>query len=678
MNRLTWSRATIVLFAFFGLAVLQASPLSLHLSSQLTGPPSGDAGVYVWNTWVFRHELVDNGAWPLKTNSIFFGDDPANLVHHNYTLFANLLAVPLQTVAGVVASFNLTYLINITLAGFGMFLLARRVTTRDTEAWLAGALFACCGFMVGRSFGHFSLIAAAPLPFFVWCLIQCWERRRTRDALALGLVSAWSITADPYYAVYCLMLGVGFLVSRAVTITPALSRIRVWKRALTLCTVLAAIPVAGLLLTGGGMMQTGPWEISVRSLYTPVLILTFVICLRALVMFRIQRSREPWPQWVTATWLVTVAVASAGALAAPVLSALAFGEAMDAAPILWRSGPQGADLLALVLPHAEHPLMPQVVRTALAQHPGGLIEQSASLSIVALLVIGLAWWRTSWRPSMRWFAAAMVFALMTMGPFIHVAGVNTYIPTPWTLLRYLPVISDARMPSRMAIVATMAVAMLFAAALSTWTSRAGKARPWVLVAVAMLLCVDLFPAPRRLYSAGVPEIYQRIAQDPRPVSVLELPIGVRDGLASLGNFTALAQFFQTVHEKRLIGGYLSRTTPRRREFHISHPVLGPLIALSGNMPVTLAQRLETQAAAAAFVREVDLGYVVINHRDASPALEQFAVDVFKLTRVQGDRDLSLYVPFGAAGTEATQQPRPGGGHEGQNPAKRAHDGGAGR
>ena len=131
MHRLTWPRATIVLFAFFGLALLQAWPLPLYLSSQLTGPPSGDTGVYVWNTWVFRHELVDNGAWPLWTSSIFAGDEPANLGHHNYTLFANLLAVPLQIVFDVVASFNLIYLINIALAGFGMFLLARRVTTHD-------------------------------------------------------------------------------------------------------------------------------------------------------------------------------------------------------------------------------------------------------------------------------------------------------------------------------------------------------------------------------------------------------------------------------------------------------------------------------------------------------------------------------------------------------------------
>ncbi len=666
------------MFAFFVLALLQAWPLPLYLSTHLTGPPSGDTGVYVWNTWVFRHELVDNGAWPLWTHSIFTGDEPANLGHHNYTLFANLLAVPLQSVTGVVASFNLVYLINITLAGFGMFLLARRVTTRDTDAWLAGALFACSGFMVGRSLGHFSLVAAAPLPFFVLGLIRCWEQRRTRDALALGLVAAWSITADPYYAVYCLMLGTGFLVSHAVTIRPALSRARGWQRALTISAGLAAVPVVGRLITGGGVFHTGPWEISVRSLYTPVLILTLLVCLRALLMLRIERTHEPWPRWITATWLGVVAVASAGLLAAPVLSAQVFGEAMDAAPILWRSGPQGADLLALLLPHAAHPLMPDSVRASLALHPGGLIEQSASLSIVALLVIGLAWWRTSWRPSLRWSVAAVAFGLMTMGPFIHVVGMNTYIPTPWTLLRYLPVISDARMPSRMAIVATMAVAMLFAAALSAWTTRAGKARSWVLLTVAVLLAVDLWPAPRLLFSAGVPAIYDRIAQDPRPVSVLTLPTGVRDGLASLGNFTAHEQFFQTVHGKRLIGGYLSRTTPRRRESHISHPVLGALVALSGNQPVTQAQQLAARAAAADFVREVDLGYVVINHRDASPELARFAIDVFQLTPVQGDADLSLYVPFGPVRADVGPQPRPGGGHEGQNRAKRADDGGAGR
>ena len=44
--------------------------------------------------------------------------------------------------------------------------------------------------------------------------------------------------------------------------------------------------------------------------------------------------------------------------------------------------------------------------------------------------------------------------------------------------------------------------------------------------------------------------------------VLNLPFGFRDGEWSQGDFSAATQFFQTVHEKPLIGGYLSRISPR--------------------------------------------------------------------------------------------------------------------
>lgn len=656
MRRLTWARATIVFASFFVLALLQAWPLPLHLSTHLTGPPSGDTGVYVWNTWVFRHELLEHGAWPFRTSEIFVGDRAANLTHHNYTLFANLLVLPIRLFAGVVASFNLVYFLNITLAAFGMFLLARRVTARDAEAWLAGALFACSAFMIGRSTGHFSLVAAAPLPFFVLCLTRCWEYRRTTDALLLGLAAAWSVTADPYYAMYCLMLAAGFLLSHAFAISPASSRARGWKRAATVLAILAAGVVVGRLITGGGVWRAGAFEISVRSLYTPVLLLTAALAVRMVLALRVQWSHESWPRWTTCARLTAVALVSAGFITSPVLSAYALGDAMDAPPVLWRSGPQGADLLAMILPHWSHPLMPSSLISSFARHPGGLIEQSASLSLVALAVIGVAIWRTTWRPSLRWSVAAVAFALMTMGPFVHVAGINTHIPTPWTLARYVPLISEARMPSRMAVVATMAVAMLFAAALGSLTSRAPKGRPWMLLAAAVLLWVDLWPAPRTLYAAVVPSIYQQIASDPRPVSVLPLPTGVLDGLGAEGSFTAHAQFFQTIHGKPIVGGYLSRTTPRRREAHAAHPLLGPLVALSANQPITEAQWAGARIAAPGFVKDVNLGYVVINHERASPELERFARDVLGLTRLRRDANRSLYAPFGtktsSAGSEA--------------------------
>ena len=81
----------------------------------------------------------------------------------------------------------------------------------------------------------------------------------------------------------------------------------------------------------------------------------------------------------------------------------------------------------------------------------------------------------------------------------------------------------------------------------------------------MLLVFELWPAPRTLYSAEISPIYDRIAADPRPVRVLALPFGVRDGTWETGNFRPRSLYNQTRHGKPLIGGYLSRVSPRRVE-----------------------------------------------------------------------------------------------------------------
>ena len=69
-------------------------------------------------------------------------------------------------------------------------------------------------------------------------------------------------------------------------------------------------------------------------------------------------------------------------------------------------------------------------------------------------------------PSRWWTALAITFGALALGPFVHVAGANTYIPGPWALLRYVPVLGLARTPARFSVVMMLAVAVLFAAALA--------------------------------------------------------------------------------------------------------------------------------------------------------------------------------------------------------------------
>src|SRR5688500_10378152 len=161
------------LAAYCLLAVAFTWPLAANLSTHLTGPIDGDTGVYVWNQWVFKHELIDEQSNPYFTGQILATTSPENLTLHNYTTLANVLALPLLEPLGVVATFNVVYLLMVVLSAYSMFLLARAVTGGAAPAaWLAGALFAWAPTMVARSMGHFSLASAPALPLFVLLLIR--------------------------------------------------------------------------------------------------------------------------------------------------------------------------------------------------------------------------------------------------------------------------------------------------------------------------------------------------------------------------------------------------------------------------------------------------------------------------------------------------------------------------
>ena len=200
------------------------------------------------------------------------------------------------------------------------------------------------------------------------------------------------------------------------------------------------------------------------------------------------------------------------------------------------------------------------------------------------------------------------------------------------------------MPSRFGVLAMLGLAILFASALSALAERHRRRRPMLLAAVGLALAFELVPVPRTLYSAEIPGVFRTIAADPRPVRVLNLPFGVRDGLSSLGDFNASSQYFQTWHGKRLIGGYLSRVSERHKQFQRRQPVLSSLMRLSEGLPLTPAQRARATRFAARFIRTADVGYVVMDRTRVKPELRAFAIEAFNLERIGESGVFELYVP----------------------------------
>jgi hypothetical protein len=642
-------RSWLALGTYLLLALAVLWPLPARLATHLPGPPSGDTGVYVWNLWVFQHEL-ERGVLPFSTSTIFSLLPRTDLSFHNYTVLPNVFAAPLVATLGPVPAYNLLVIGFVALNGFCAFLLARHVTGRTLESWLAGALFAASPVLIARTTAHFSLVAAFGLPLSALAATRALETGRWRDVIATGAALATAALCDAYYGVFAALLVGGLVGARVLTLGwVRRETIQGFMRPAIDIAILTGLGVvAGISLTGGTRLDLFGRKLVLETLYTPVLLLTLLFVLRGLLRWKPRLVIETDAARMAALRLVGGAALVCSVLVSPTLFAmgaqLANGQ-FEAPPTLWRSSPPGVDLLAFVMPNPNHPWFGAPFEAWLRQtRPDGFAEFTAALPLTALICLLIA--ACSHRAPLPrpWLGLAMAFASLSLGPFVQVAGVNTLIPGPWALLRYVPVVGLARSPSRFAVVATLLVAVLFAAAVAAIRERAR--RPALVTAIIIaLLGFELWPAPRPLAAASVPSVLDIIRADPDSrVRVLHLPTGIRDGASSLGDFSAKSQFYQTYHEKKLIGGYLSRVPGRKKRSMMSFPFTSALITLSQGHPLTPEQEYRAWRNRGRFLHRSHLGYVVFEHDRTPPALRRFAIQALELEFVAEDEGYELWRP----------------------------------
>lgn len=609
----------------------------------LPGTASGDTGVYVWNLWLFRHEIVAHHHFPFMTVEVLSLTPPVPLALHNYTTLANILAFPLIPLFGTVATFNLLMMASPALAAYAMFLFARAAVRDDGAAWVAGVAFGFAPFMSARASEHFSLVQTAPLVLFALAFDRLQGHPTWRASVALGASVAVAFLCDPYYAVYCVLIAAFATGYSAVVLRAPLTQPRRWTRAVVNVGVICmAGLIGGIILRGGGRFEFMGVHVSMTRLYTPMLVFT------VLVLIRLWLSIGPHVHWsvpvLPPARVIFVSGIVCVALLSPVLTAMGtrFGERQWISPsVLWRSSAPGLDLLALFVPNPMNPLFGALFAPGLAAMPNGFVENVGSIPWVLIATLVAAAGFAKPRLPRYWVAFTACFTLLALGPFIHVGGMLTYIPTPWALLRYLPVVGAARMPTRIIVLAMFGLAVLLAYALRDLRARVPYRRT-ATCAIAALLILELLPAPRTLHPATIPSIYAIVKADPRPIKVMTLPFGLRDGLNSFGNTTAAAQFYQTFHEKPIIGGYISRLPQREVADYRRMRVTRALMDLSEGESLSDERRANVIERAHQLLPTWRLGYVVVETDRATDELVQFAKDAFGLTFVASDGPYTLY------------------------------------
>ncbi|MGH9162919.1 MAG: hypothetical protein ACRD2X_23395 [Vicinamibacteraceae bacterium] len=630
---------------FAALSLAFSYPLCQHVSDGLLGGGAGDNIASAWNFW-WAHRALWSGASPLWTPALF-APLGTSLVLHTTSWIPAYPMVLLLPGAGAVTQYNLALLATIFLNGICAYAAAMLLTRDRVAAVFAGVVFAGSPFLMVRLNGHLNVLSAWGLPLLTLTLDALHRRPTWRAAVLVGAVVGTLGYVDYYYLIFGLLLGGCYTLLRSrslmlarAALTPGRRRVMATLLALLILVTTAILCIAA---TGGGELRLAGVHVSFHHTFN-ARVAAGVLGMALLLVWgwpvvRVCHANTPIPP----LYLFALALGVAGLLLAPLLAAGAQswlrGDYASQA-YHWRSAPSGIDLGSLLLANPQHPWWGGAVSAAYERLGIDRMESAAWIGGVPLVLLVLALTRYGHMDDVRrWLWIAAFFFLWALGPYLTVLGTNTGVMLPQTLLRFVPVLSNARIPGRAFVVTLLAVAVLAAMVLAALRE---KRRGWVIgVGAIALALVDYLPAPYRMLRLDRPAVYERLERLP-PGAVLEAPLGMRDGFGAAGRLNHRVLFYQTIHGRPIFGGFVARLSPRVKEAYAHDPLLGPLLQLSGESaraPLQAAERTTGEVSSLACAAR----YIVLDRNRTTPEIEAFLDDAFRLRRLADDGTRRLYL-----------------------------------
>lgn len=201
-----------------------------------------------------------------------------------------------------------------------------------------------------------------------------------------------------------------------------------------------------------------------------------------------------------------------------------------------------ADLFSFITPPPSHPIWGGVSHSLFGQYFTGNESESVQyLGISILLAIIFFHKHIPVKQKRLWITTAVVFAILSLGPVLHVFGKETSLPLPYALLANLPVFSAIRVISRTGVMVSFATVVLFGWVIAT---NIHKTRTSYIIGAIVIL--DFLFVPFPFQSAVLSPVYAAI-QDMPGSSIIEIPAATNYAAASRSLYAS------SLHGKQVLG-----------------------------------------------------------------------------------------------------------------------------
>jgi hypothetical protein len=520
-------------------------PLALDLGRAV---PLGNNDLWqnYWNFWWWKTALLERHDLPGHTDLIYQPGE-ASLAFHTHSPANVLSMLPVSALWNEAAALGLATLLGFVLSGWGGFLLTRELTREPCAALAGGLILAFTPHHFEQSLEHVDLASYQCMPFFLLFLVRTlWGSGGRRPAVLTGAFFALNALYSWHSGL--LMVPGAAILAGAALIRPSRPR-RLIARDLALAGAVAA-----------------------------AIVLPFV-------------------------WQMASEILRGGAYMKPVPE-------------------KGIDLLFLFVPAENHPLWGGAVSPLYAAHRSYMAAGFTSyLSLVALALALAGTWDGcrprrgggpgSAPPATRdsapgpaapvWWLFFGVYIVLALGDRPLIAGREIAIPLPFALLEDIPIFRALRVANRFVVPAVLALSVLAAfGARAVLAGRSPASRRARFGGIATFLVLDLLWVPYPTRPLPRPDWTAAVRGAP-PGLVLDVPGGHRARGAE-------DMYYQTLHGRRLVGGYTSVVPPlmeaRVEEF--------PFLQLAFISEEVLQLEIDVEAELRRVLDALDISTVVVH------------------------------------------------------------------
>ena len=276
---------------------------------------------------------------------------------------------------------------------------------------------------------------------------------------------------------------------------------------------------------------------------------------------------------------------------------------------------------------------------------GGVAENNVFIGYTVLILGFYGIYKYYSHRELRfWLYSAVLFFVLSLGPLLHIYGKEYPVYLPGWLLVWIPGLNGMRVFSRFSLMGMFSLSIFIAYACNFLFQRFQN-KVLLMPAIALLIFFEYLPAPYPIHKVSIPQVYSIIAQDNEDCLVLEIPLKwFIVGSAHSSVLPSNYMFCQTVHNKRLISGHISRGSATLPDHYLDMPLLNKLYCLQENIPFEKFYKEADAKSLLQTINFLNIKYIIIHKQEANQKVLNYFENQFfvKKEMIFNDKEIIAY------------------------------------